>query len=62
VSGEVPGDPPNLVTFQIKFPRSEQSFKGYLASDEKNAIAGTFTRLDRTFGFYALREGANDSP
>ena len=58
VQGELSGDPPNNVTFRIKFPRTEQEYVGYLWTEGKWGLAGTFTMLDRTFGFFAIREGA----
>ena len=46
----------------VKFPRSEGEFEGYLWTDGKGAMAGTFRLLDRTFGFFALREGGRAAP
>jgi hypothetical protein len=58
VRGEVASDPPNKLTFTIKFPRTEQEYEGFLWTEGKWGLAGTFTMLDRRFGFFAVREGA----
>jgi hypothetical protein len=58
VTGEVAADVPNKVTMTVKFPRSQGEFEGYLWTEGKGAMAGTFRLLDRTFGFFAVREGA----
>jgi hypothetical protein len=57
VRGEVASDPPNRLTFKIKFPRTEQEYEGFLWTEAKWGLAGTFTMLDRKFGFFAVREG-----
>jgi hypothetical protein len=58
VRGEVASDPPNKLTFTIKFPRTEQEYEGFLWTEGKWGLAGTFTMIDRRFGFFAVREGA----
>ncbi len=59
VTGKVATDPTNKLTLTVKFPRSQGEFEGYLWTEGKGAIAGTFRLLDRTFGFYAVREGTS---
>lgn len=56
VMGEVDATIPQKVGFRIKFPRTEQEYTGYLWTEGKTALAGTFVMLERTFGFYAVRE------
>ncbi len=58
VSGAVAADAPNKLNLVVKFPRSRGEFEGYLWTEGKGAIAGTFRLNDRTFGFFAVREGA----
>jgi hypothetical protein len=48
----------NKLTLAVKFPRSRGEFEGYLWTDGKGAIAGTFRLNDRPFGFFAVREGS----
>jgi hypothetical protein len=62
VAGQVVPETPQKAHFTIKFPRSEQQYDAFLMTEGKNALAGTFTMLDRTFGFLAIREGARVSP
>lgn len=59
VRGQVAADSPAHATFTVKFPRTEQEYDARLWSDGKWALAGTFVMLDRTFGFFAVREGVN---
>lgn len=58
VTGQVAADAPNKVNFTAKFPRSTLEFEGYLFTEGKAAMAGTALLLDRTFGFYAIRDEA----
>jgi len=58
VTGQVATDPPHKATFTVKFPRTEHEYEAYLATEGKNSLAGTFTTRGRTFGFFAVREGA----
>ncbi|WP_435010364.1 ExbD/TolR family protein [Tundrisphaera lichenicola] len=62
VTGQVAADVPQLVRFSISFPRARQEFEGYLWGEGKGAMAGTASLLERTFGFFALREGAQFAP
>jgi hypothetical protein len=62
VKGRVAAEVPHRVTFRVKFPRTEQEFEGYLWTEGKGALAGTVTMLDRTFGFFAIREGGRFAP
>jgi hypothetical protein len=62
VTGQVAADAPNKVTLAVKFPRSRGDFEGYLWTEGKGAIAGTFRLLDKTYGFFAVREGGKVAP
>src|SRR5262249_60888076 len=62
VQGEVSAEPPNKVEFTVKFPRAEQAYEGYLWSDGKWALAGTFRMQGRSYGFFAVREGVTLDP
>ncbi|MFO0909111.1 MAG: biopolymer transporter ExbD [Isosphaeraceae bacterium] len=57
--GQVATEPPSKVTFTIKFPRTEQEYEVYLWSEGKSAWAGTFTMQGKTYGVFAVREGAS---
>lgn len=59
VRGQVAADDPAHATFSVKFPRSEQEYDARLWSVGKWALAGTFVMLDRTHGFFAVREGVD---
>jgi hypothetical protein len=54
VAGKV-GKPDHGIEFLIKFPRTEQSFKGMLFTGDARAIAGTSRLVDRETAFYAVR-------
>jgi hypothetical protein len=58
LTGQVSAETPHKLTFSLKFPRTEQEYQAYLATEGKEALAGTFTMQERTFGFFALREGS----
>jgi Biopolymer transport protein ExbD/TolR len=62
VDGTAPADAPGLIRFSITYPRSRQDFEGRLWTAGKGAMAGTLTLLDRSFGFFALREGGHYAP
>jgi hypothetical protein len=62
VTGQVATDAPQKVLFSISFPRARQEFEGYLWGEGKGAMAGTVSLLERTFGFFAIREGARYAP
>jgi hypothetical protein len=62
VTGQVATDAPQKVHFAISFPRARQEFEGYLWGEGKGAMAGTVSLLERTFGFFAIREGARYAP
>jgi hypothetical protein len=54
VTGKI-GTPKHAIEFTVKFPRSEENFKGWLFTGDGKALAG-FSRLqERETGFYALR-------
>src|SRR5205807_620722 len=53
VTGQVSAETPHKLVFTVKFPRSAQAYEAYLWTEGKTALAGTFTMLDRTFGFFA---------
>lgn len=59
VRGQVAPDDPAHATFSVTFPRSEQEYDARLWSSGKWALAGTFVMLDRTHGFFAVREGVD---
>lgn len=54
VAGKV-GTPNYTIAFTIKFPRSVESFHGWLFTGDAKALAGTSRLGDREAGFYALR-------
>ncbi len=62
VTGQVATDAAQKVRFAIALPRARQEFEGYLWGEGKGAMAGTVTLLERTFGFFALREGGRYAP
>jgi hypothetical protein len=54
VEGKV-GSPPHAIEFRIRFPRTEQTFKGMLFTGNGKAIAGTSRLAEREAAFYAVR-------
>jgi hypothetical protein len=62
VTGQVAADAPNRISLVLKFPRARGEFEGFLWTEGKGAIAGTFRLLDRPFGFFAIREGGRFAP
>jgi hypothetical protein len=62
VSGQVATDRPQLVQFAIVLPRARLECEGYLWGEGKGAMAGTASLLERSYGFFALREGARYVP
>ena len=62
VTGQVVGAEPGRVRFAVALPRARQEFDGYLFGEGKGAIAGTVALLDRTFGFFAVRDGGRYAP
>jgi hypothetical protein len=56
VTGHFSPEDMQKVLFAIEFPRVRQEFEGRLFTEGKGAIAGTTTFLDRSFGFFAVRE------
>lgn len=58
ISGRIDPGSPNALAFTLRFPRSELQFQGRLWSEGKSGLSGTYTSLDKTFGFVAVREGA----
>ena len=54
VQGKI-GTPHHSIEFRVKFPRSEQVFKGMLFTGDGKAIAGTSRLVEREAGFYAVR-------
>ena len=57
MTGQVSAESPQKARFTIKFPRTEQEYDAFLWTEGKNVMAGSFTMSDRTFGFFAVREG-----
>jgi hypothetical protein len=49
------GTPVNTIQFTIKFPRTEQTFQGWLFTGDARALTGYSRLLDRELGFYAVR-------
>jgi hypothetical protein len=49
------GTPPHSIEFTVQFPRSEQTFKGWLFTADAKAITGTSRLNEREAGFYAVR-------
>jgi hypothetical protein len=54
VRGRV-GMPQHAIEFTVQFPRSEQTFKGWLFTGDAKAIAGSSRLGEREAGFYAVR-------
>jgi hypothetical protein len=54
VKGKI-GTPRHSIQFTIKFPRSVESFQGWLFTGDGMALAGTSRLKEREAGFYALR-------
>jgi hypothetical protein len=54
VQGKI-GTPRYAIEFRVKFPRSEQLFKGMLFTGNGKAIAGTSRLAERDAAFYAVR-------
>jgi hypothetical protein len=54
VTGKL-GTPTNTIQFTVKFPRSEQTFQGWLFTGDGKALTGYSRLLDHEQGFYALR-------
>ena len=62
VDGQVAREIPPRAEFTIRFPRSRQEFDGHLWTEGKGAMAGTLRMLDRSYGFFAIREGGKFAP
>lgn len=54
VTGKIGGQP-HAIQFTIKFPRTEQTFQGWLFTGNAKAIAGSSRLQEREAGFYATR-------
>jgi len=55
VSGKVSNSPQHRIDFLVTYPRSTQTFVGYLFTGDGRAITGTSRLQDRETGFYAVR-------
>jgi hypothetical protein len=55
VTGKI-GSPAHAIEFVVRYPRTEQAFKGMLFTGTGKAIAGTSRMADRDAAFYATRE------
>ena len=55
VGGKVSNSPQNMVNFLITYPRSTQTFVGYLFTGDGRALVGTSRLTGTETGFYALR-------
>lgn len=62
VAGQVEPGSRNMLRFSVTFPRSRMEFDGWLWTEGKGAMAGSMTLLDRTYGFFALRENSAFAP
>jgi len=51
------GMPQHSLEFTVQFPRTEQTFKGWLFTADARAITGSSRIGEREAGFYALRSG-----
>jgi hypothetical protein len=49
------GTPPQTIEFTVHFPRTEQTFRGWLFTGDAQAITGTSRLGEREAGFYAVR-------
>jgi hypothetical protein len=54
VRGKV-GTPKHSIQFTVQFPRSEQTFQGWLFTGDGKALAGSSRLAEHEAGFYALR-------
>jgi hypothetical protein len=54
VKGRI-GMPFHTFEFTIKFPRSEQTFRGWMFTGDAKALVGASKLVDRETGFYAVR-------
>ena len=54
VTGKI-GAPKHSIQFVIKFPRTEQTFQGWLFTGDAKAITGSSRMQARETGFYAVR-------
>jgi hypothetical protein len=55
VTGKI-GEPQHSINFQVRLPRTEQTFKGMLFTGDGKAIAGTSRLAGRESAFYAVRQ------
>ncbi|MFO0876655.1 MAG: hypothetical protein U0840_04715 [Gemmataceae bacterium] len=55
VQGKI-GSPLHTIEFSIKFPRTEQFFRGMLFTGNGKAMAGFSRLIERETAFYAIRE------
>ena len=62
VAGRVGEGGANRVRFTVALPRVGEDFEGLLFSGGKGAIVGSYTLIERTFGFLAIREGGTLAP
>jgi hypothetical protein len=54
VTGKI-GTPINTIQFTIKFPRTEETFQGWLFTGDARALTGYSRIVDHEQGFYAVR-------
>jgi hypothetical protein len=55
VSGKVSNSPQHRIDFLVTYPRSTQTFVGYLFTGDGRAITGTSRLQNHETGFYAVR-------
>jgi hypothetical protein len=54
VTGKI-GMPQHSIQFTIKYPRTEETFQGWLFTGDGKALTGSSRMLDHDAGFYAVR-------
>jgi hypothetical protein len=54
VQGQI-GNPNHVIDFRVMFPRTMQTFRGWMFTGDGQAIAGSAVMEQRQTGFYALR-------
>ncbi len=59
VSGKAGHGGANRIEFSVELPRTRQDFEGFLFTDGKAVICGSYAIMDRRFGFLAIREGSS---
>ena len=55
VGGKVSNNPQHMIQFIVTYPRTVQSFTGYLFTGDGRAITGSSRLQGHETGFYAVR-------